>query len=387
MVEIVDDESASFWLSQQDRRTRVRFVARMALRLFPAAIGKAPFDQENTLRLLHHLLIAAVASNDLDVARKAAYFAFGSVNYAGSVQQIYNDQLFFSSTHPNQKQVLYGDEQPPSGSLRREVAENAISNALAWAVGFRDPDFSVERGGGFWELAWLAGDENAAKLAKSDATAVGEWPPLWDVDGRPSSVLGDYSNLDDFFYSDKGVWGFWLRWFRAIHDGKPMPWDLSGLITSTLSDQDWKSGPTHVAREIEKIEAQFSVRQSLSELEKDRSAVFANSRLGIGGNNPPEEVELPSSVQDNYAIIWAAVDEIAEQAEAKEPNKSLLLSALKKLTEALKFCLSWVGQKTDLAVDTLIKWSIPATGGYFVLNPSKFQALIEAVKNWSAILP
>ncbi|WP_170417166.1 hypothetical protein [Ruegeria atlantica] len=142
-----------------------------------------------------------------------------------------------------------------------------------------------------------------------------------------------------------------------------------------------------MAREIEKIEALFSVRQSLSELEKDRSAVFANSRLGIGGNNPPEKVELPSSVQDNYAIIWAVADEVAEQAEAEEPNKSLLLSALKKLTEALKFCLSWVGQKADLAVDTLIKWSIPATGGYFVLNPSKFQALIEAVKNRSAILP
>lgn len=203
MIEIVDDESARIWLSQQDRQTRVRFVARMALRSFPAAIGEAPFDQENTLRLLHHLLIATVASHDLDVAQKAARFAFGSVNYAGSVQQIYNDQLFFSSTHPNQKQVLYDDEQPPPGSVRREVAENVISNALAWGVGFREPDFSVERGGGFWELAWLAGDENAAQQAKSDAAALGEWTPLWDVVGRPNSFLSDYSNLDDFLILTK----------------------------------------------------------------------------------------------------------------------------------------------------------------------------------------
>ncbi|NVO56036.1 hypothetical protein HW561_09575 [Rhodobacteraceae bacterium B1Z28] len=387
MIEIIDAESARSWLSQQDRQTRVRFVARMALRSFPAAIGEAPFDQENTLRLLHHLLIATVASFDLGAARKAARFAFGSVSYAGSAQQIYNDQLFFASPHPSQNQVLYGDEQPPAGSLRREVAENAISNALAWAVGFSEPDPSVEYGGGFWELAWLAGAENAAKLAKSDVAALGEWPPLWDVNGRPSSVLGDYSNLDDLVVSDKGVWGFWLRWFKAIHDGKPMPWELSGLIASTLSDQDWKSGPAHVAREIEKIEALFSVRQSLSELEKDRTAVISDSRLGIGGNNPPEEVELPSSLRENYAIIWAAVDEIAEQAEAEEPDKSLILSTLKKLTDALKSCLSWVGRKADLAIDTAIKWSIPAAGGYFVLNPSKFQALIEAVRNWSATLP
>jgi hypothetical protein len=387
LIEIFDDESARSWLSKQDRKTRVRFVARMALRSFPAAIGEAPFDQENALRLLHHLLIASVASFDLDVARRAARFAFGGVSYAGSAQQIHNDQLFFASSHPNQKQILYGDEQPPPGSLRREVAENVISNALAWAVGFREPDFSVEYGGGFWELAWLAGAENATELAKSDATALREWPPLWGANGRPSCALADYSNLDDFFDSDKVVWGFWLRWFRAIHDGKPMPWELSGMIASSLSDQDWKSGAAHVAREIEKIEALFSVSQLLSELEKDRAAVFSNSRLGIGGNNPPEEIELPSSVQENYTIIWAAVDEIAEQAEAEAPDKSLVLSALKKLTEALHSCLNWVGQKVDLAIDTTIKWSIPATGGYFVLNPSKFQALIEAVRNWSATLP
>ncbi|WP_299948849.1 hypothetical protein [uncultured Ruegeria sp.] len=153
---------------------------------------------------------------------------------------------------------------------------------------------------------------------------------------------------------------FWLRWFKAIYDGRPMPRELSGLIASTLSDQDWESGPAHVAREIEKNEALFSVRQSLSELYKDRAAVFCSSRLGISGNNSPEEVELPSSIQDNYAIIWATVDEIAGQAEAEEPNKSLVLSALKKLTEALNSCLSWVGQKADLAADTLIKWSIAA---------------------------
>ncbi len=387
MFEIVDDESARSWLSQQDRQTRVWFVARMALRSFPAAIGEAPFDQENLLRLLHHLLIATVASFDLDTARKAARFAFGSVSYAGSAQQIYNDQLFFASPHPNQKQVLYGDEQPPAGSLRREVAENAVSNAISWAVGFREPDFTVENGGGFWELAWLAGAENAAKLAKSDVTSLGEWPPLWGFDGRPSVFSGDYTNLAALFDADQSVWGFWRRWFKAIQDGEPMPWDLSRLIASTLSDQDWQLGPAHVAREIEKIETLFSVRQALSELENDRATVFSNSRLGIGGNNPPEEVELPSVVHGNHTIIWAAIDEIAEQVEAIEPDKSLILSALKKLTEALESFFSWGGQKVDLAVDTAIKWSIPATGGYFVLNPSKFQALIEAVRNWSATLP
>jgi hypothetical protein len=97
VFEIVDEESSRSWLSQQDRQTRIWFVARMALRSFPAAIGQAPFDGRNTLRLLHHLLIATVGSVDLQAAKKSGKLAFGAVGYSGSAQQIHNDQLFFAS--------------------------------------------------------------------------------------------------------------------------------------------------------------------------------------------------------------------------------------------------------------------------------------------------
>ncbi|MEP0190247.1 MAG: hypothetical protein ABJE00_07535, partial [Erythrobacter sp.] len=65
----------------------------------------------------------------------------------------------------------------------------------------------------------------------------------------------------------------------------------------------------------------------------------------------------------------------------------IVLAALEKLTRALSICLSWAAKKADLAVETAIKWSIPASGGYFLLNPGKFQALIEAVKAWSSFIP
>lgn len=97
MFEIVDEEGCRSWLSQQDRQTRIWFVARMALRSFPAAIGRAPFDERSTLRLLHHLLIATVGSIDLQAAKKSGKLAFGAVVYSGSAQQIHNDQLFFAS--------------------------------------------------------------------------------------------------------------------------------------------------------------------------------------------------------------------------------------------------------------------------------------------------
>lgn len=387
MFEIVDEEGSRSWLSQQDRQTRIWFVARMALRSFPAAIGEAPFDERNTLRLLHHLLIASVGSVDLQAAKNSANLAFGAVGYKGSAQQIHNDQLFFDSPFQNQEKVLYGDQQPPKGALRTESGENVIGNAIFSAVASREPQLDVDFGGGYWELAWLAGGKHASKLATADAASPREWPPLWGSGRRPANILDDYLNLDDFFDSDPSVWGFWQRWFKAINDGEPLPWELSRLVALALSDQDWQSGAAHVAREIEKVEALFYVRQSLSDLATDRAASTAGNRLGVGGNNPPLEFELPAAVQMSHTIIWAAVEELEQQAEAGKPDKSIVLAALEKLDRAVGTCIVWAGQKADLAVDTTIKWSIPATGGYFVLNPSKFQALIEAVKNWIAILP
>lgn len=387
MFEIVDEEGSRSWLSEQDRQTRIWFVTRMALRSFPASIGEAPFDERNTLRLMHHLLIAAVGSVDRQAAKKSAKLAFGSVGYEGSVQQIHNDQLLLTSSYPNQGKVLYGDQQPPKGSLRVEAGENAIGNAITWAVEIGELRRHVDFGGGYWELAWLVGADRASKLATADITSPREWLPLWGSEGHPASIVENYSNLEEFFDSDPSVWGFWSRWFWAIHDGKPLPWELSRLIALALSDHDWQSGAEHVAQEIKKVEALFSVQQSLSDLTNDRAAAIAENRHGIGGNNPPLEFELPAAVQRSHTIIWAAVDEIAQQAEAEVPDKSLVLAALEKLDAALGTCIVWAGQKADLAVDTTIKWGIPAAGGYFVLNPSKFQALIEAAKNWIAILP
>ncbi|SEL39303.1 hypothetical protein [Pacificibacter marinus] len=387
MFEIVDEEGSRSWLSQQDRQTRIWFVARMALRSFPAAIGDAPFDERNTLRLLHHLLISTVGSIDLRAAKNSAKLAFGTVGYKGSAQQIHNDQLLLASPYPSQGKVLYGDQQPSKNSIRTESGENVIGNAITWAIEIGEPQRDVGFGGGYWELAWLAGSKHASKLATADVASPREWPPLWGAGRRPAYILDDYTNLNELFDSDPSVWGFWQRWFEAIHDGVPLPWELSRLVALTLSDQDWQSGAAHVAREIEKIEALFAVRQSLSDLATDRAETAADNRLGIGGNNPPVEFEWPTAVQRSHTIAWTAVDEIEQQTQAKKPDKSLIKAALEKLIQALRICLRWAGKKADLAVDETIKWGIRATGGYFLLNSIKFQALIEAVKNWIAILP
>ena len=134
MLQIRDEESARAWLSDQDQATRTWFAVRVALRSLPVAVGRAPFNESEVLRLFHHVLIASVGSIDRSSASKAAKYAFGPLGYKGSVQQLHNDKELLGLRHPRGIELLYGDEQPPTGSFRDETAVNAIGNAACWAV-------------------------------------------------------------------------------------------------------------------------------------------------------------------------------------------------------------------------------------------------------------
>jgi hypothetical protein len=387
MFQIVDEKSCRSWLSQQDRQTRIWFVTRIALRAFPTAIGSKPFGEQTCLRLLHHLLIATVGSVDFRSAKKTSWSAFGPIGYRGSAQQIHNDQIFVTNAFTRGEDILYGDGLPHAGAHRAEIAANVIFNAAQWAVEIRDFGQSAEIGGGYWELAWLVTRDFANKLATADALDPNSWSALWKSDGYPQVVSGDYSNLDDFFDADPEIWGFWRRWFKAIHDGNPMPWELTGMIATSLTNEDWQSGAAHVAQKISEIEALFAVKQSLADFEKNLDVVTPTDRHGIGGNYPPEDDVLPETELANYTVVKDAIDVVQKQTNTSQPDKSAVSHALEKLIAALGQCALWAGRKADLAVDTFIKVSITATGGYYVLDPSKLKNLIEAVKSWITYLP
>ena len=170
-----------------------------------------------------------------------------------------------------------------------------------------EPKKNIDFGGGYWELAWLVGAKEAGELATADAAHPGAWLPLWSAQGRPLEVQEDYANLDDLFQSDPVKWGFWERWFKGMHDGEPLSWALSSQIAETLTARDWLAGARHVAEKIQELEALYLVRQALSDLKSDQRITAHRSRFSIGGNNPPEELELPEQLTGSQTIIWAAV--------------------------------------------------------------------------------
>lgn len=186
--------------------------------------------------------------------------------------------------------------------------------------------------------------------------------------------------------SHGGNFDFWQRWYQGILDGSPLNESLQREIAS-IPEHIWEAGPEAVAARITEIEARFALSARISELEPDLFNAAGN-RHGIGGNNPPEAIDVVKARPKELLIIWQPLEILAAQVDARNPDPELVKAALSALSLALRTGLQWCAKKADLAVDTAIKWAVPAVGGgYFALNPDKLAAVIEAGTAWLSALP
>ncbi|WP_425072228.1 hypothetical protein [Sagittula sp. S175] len=206
--------------------------------------------------------------------------------------------------------------------------------------------------------------------------------PLWHEAGPPEGLrpeaLGP-SRLDRDPRFD-----FFRRWYDGMTKGLPMDWDLQSRV-ALIPETVWKAGADEVAEAIAQIEALFAVRQALGDLAQERAAAHVEGRHGIGGNNPPEEIDAVAEVRASQTIIWAAVEEIAEEVEAKEPDKTRVARALEAIKAAFLVCAKWAGKKADLAIDTAIKDGI----GVAIKSGAALYGLgqlIQAVEAWLPFL-
>jgi hypothetical protein len=181
------------------------------------------------------------------------------------------------------------------------------------------------------------------------------------------------------------VWSFWRDWYQGFLDGKPLDWELQHRV-ALIPDQDWEQGPEHIAVKIEEIRARYALEQRIAELEEEL-VVTSASRMGIGGNNPPEPIEPSVPIARELTLIWSPLQELKSELEAESAEPTRVRKAIQALGQARAKGLAWAASKADLAVDTLIKWGIPAAGGYLVLNPEKMAAVIDAAKTWLSLLP
>lgn len=196
----------------------------------------------------------------------------------------------------------------------------------------------------------------------------------------------DRAKLDGYLAADPETWGFWRAWYAGYVDGDPLDWDVQSQI-ALLPETVWLQGPAGVAHHIDIILARSVTAAAVDEAKHElRSA--SDTRYGIGGNFPPEAIEMSSpSITDELLAAWSPLREITAQLEAKDPDPTVIQTVLVHLKDFLDAGFRWVANKADLAVDTTIKWGIPAVGGgYLALNPNKIEAVIVAAEKWLLLL-
>jgi hypothetical protein len=182
-----------------------------------------------------------------------------------------------------------------------------------------------------------------------------------------------------------GPWRFWGDWYARAMAGDHLPWDLQEQIALKIPDEIWEAGPEAVAAEIERIEAAFELRSRIADFEADQATV-EEKRLGIGGNNPPKEIDDPETAAQ-VIVLWESIAGLKEEVAAVEPDAERVATLIERLGTALKAVIAWCGRKGDLMVDTTIKWGIPAVGGgYFLVNRAKAEAVLKAAQQWLPFL-
>ncbi len=208
--------------------------------------------------------------------------------------------------------------------------------------------------------------------------------PLWSQFEHPPEFSQAYEEFIRFSRSSDLLWTFWTKWYDRAMAGDPLPWDLQEQI-ALIPNEIWEAGPEAVAEEIARIEAAFELRERIAEVEADQ-ANKAEKRLGIGGNNPPEEIHDPETAQQ-VLMLWESIAGLKEEVEADKPDTRRVAALIERLGAALKAVIAWCGRKGDLIVDTSIKWGVPAAGGgYFLVNPAKAEAVLKAAQAWLPFL-
>ncbi|WP_282076612.1 hypothetical protein [Epibacterium ulvae] len=82
--------------------------------------------------------------------------------------------------------------------------------------------------------------------------------PLWREQKPPETYARDRVVFESYFTSPR--YAFWRDWYRGFLDGKPLDWELQRRV-ALIPDPIWDEGSEAVAREIERIKAEWLAEQ------------------------------------------------------------------------------------------------------------------------------
>jgi hypothetical protein len=377
-VAVTNEREFRAWLEKQPQEVCVAMAFRAAIRVLPIATRLEAFEVAERLTLFNCRsivtsgVVAVGPTPDLQNASYAVNYAAKAAEFAASTAGSY---AIFAATR--------------AAAAAADAAAAATSNAAATAAAEAAIAAATAASAAANASVTATDTVRAAPTAYLDTTLLldkmmAETITLpSDYEATIGPVRDAADNALTLGKSQDSPWSFWARWYAAAMAGDPLPWDLQEQI-ALIPNEVWETGPEAVAEEIARIEAEFKLRASIADIEADQ-AHSVDNRLGIGGNNPPVEIDDPET-GEQVVVIWESIAGLNEEVNAEQPDAKRVADLIDRLTAALRIVLAWCGRKADLAVDTAIKWSIPAVGGYFFLNPAKVEAVLEAAKAWLLLL-
>lgn len=360
------------WLELQTPEMCTLFSTRAAARVFPLVARSHNSNDRLALATGRALLTSGVAARmpaqKIKEARDAAFVAAAAK----------------AATSPKASDAAANDCVAGSIAYAADAAYSDHADAAKAA------DAAASGAGGFLQL--VEGTPFVEEYADRQfdfQTLLSS--PLWPGREEPKWLQLATNERNDFWETGAS-WAFWRRWYHGMLIGQPLDWELQRRV-ALIENDIWEAGPDKLADEIARIEAAYEVEKRASELEAKAQTGVQASR-GIGDNNPPSPIEDAIKTSDGVTIIWAAAQELKEEAQIETPNKDRVKKAAGVLVGVLKACGLWAGKKLDKGLDAAItsagkeigKRLVQALSATVIARITGLDdlifGLIEAVQRW-----
>jgi hypothetical protein len=96
-------------------------------------------------------------------------------------------------------------------------------------------------------------------------------------------------------------------------------------------------------------------------------------------NHPPELVEPDPITPRDFKIVVEVISDLKAAAQQEAPEPIKLEQQASTLRTVARSIINWIGRKTDTAIDSAIKWSVPLGGAWMLAHPEKVAAALTAV--------
>lgn len=190
--------------------------------------------------------------------------------------------------------------------------------------------------------------------------------------------------LENLKSEDREIWTFWHDWYEGIILGNHLPHEMQREVIC-LQNQAWNNGYKFVGPMIEEVRLRHVLNKQVLDL-IDNFKMELNSRLAIGGNNPPESIYDKEFTESDPDILVEPLKSLYEETEAQNPSITKVKKATESLVAILTASLTWTGGKIDVSVTSAAKWAGPALLLWVSQNAAAIEAIISLAKRWISIL-